>query len=318
MSATGLSFRAGNATDLRETFAISARTTHDAGARQGILPSGEEPTKAQIAGDWRRRRGLIEFIAAQPDGRYEICEDGSGAVGYARVVRFGEMEELTELMVDPGHQGRGIGHALLERCWPTHPTPDLGRVVVAAGAPPDLSLYTAFGVMPAAGHWHMRVETERYLELRAGELADGGGPAAHVLEPDHAVAEWNRLEPGAIRHGRSLLHEFFARDRHCLACVDANTGEASGLCWVSAEGDIGPAVGAWPKDLIPVLIAALDRVARGQEPTHLSVFATTIAWPLLARLRRLGFRVWWPGWIMSSVPLPGLDRYSPTRPAHVL
>jgi hypothetical protein len=36
------------------------------------------------------------------------------------------------------------------------------------------------------------------------------------------------------------------------------------------------------------------------------------------RLRRLGFKVHWPGWIMSSVPLPGLDRYLPTRPARFL
>jgi GNAT superfamily N-acetyltransferase len=317
VSVTGLTFRAGSATDLRETFAISARTIHDVAARQGILPPGEEPTDAQIASDWRRQRGLIEFIAAQPEGRYEICEDGSGPVGYARVVRFGEMEELTELMVKPGHQGQGIGRALLERCWPTSPTPDLGRIVIAAGAPPDLSLYTAFGVMPAAGHWHMRVETERYLEIRATELEDGGA-AAHVLEPDHAVAEWNRLEPEAIRHGRPLLHEFLARDRHCLGCVDPGSGQATGLCWVSGDGDIGPAVGAWPKDLTPVLVAALDRVARAQEPDRLSVFTTTIAWPLLARLRRLGFGVWWPSWIMSSVPLPGLDRYAPTRPPHLL
>jgi hypothetical protein len=77
-------------------------------------------------------------------------------------------------------------------------------------------------------------------------------------------------------------------------------------------------VGAWPKDLTPVLVAALDRVARAQEPDRLSVFTTTIAWPLLARLRRLGFGVWWPSWIMSSVPLPGLDRYAPTRPPHLL
>lgn len=318
MTVTGLSFRAGSATDLRETFAISARAVYEAGTRQGILPPGEGPTDAQLAGDWRRQRGLIEFIAAQPEGRYEICEDGSGAVGYARVVRFGEMEELTELMVKPGHQGRGIGRALLGRCWPHEPTPDLGRLVIAAGAPPDLSLYTAFGVMPAAGHWHMRVETGRYLEARAAEVDYGSDLGAHVLEPDHAVAEWNRLEPGAISHRRGRLHEYFARDRHCLGCVDPATGEASGLCWVSADGDIGPAVGAWPKDLIPVLVAALDRVARAQEPDHLSVFTTTIAWPLLARLRGLGFRVWWPSWIMSSVPLPGLDRYAPTRPPHLL
>jgi hypothetical protein len=48
------------------------------------------------------------------------------------------------------------------------------------------------------------------------------------------------------------------------------------------------------------------------------VFCTTDSWWLLDRLRRLGFRVHWPGWVMSSVPLPGLDRYLATRPARLL
>ena len=44
---------------------------------------------------------------------------------------------LTELMVVPDQQGRGIGRQLIEVAWPGDPTPDLGRVVVAAGSPSD-------------------------------------------------------------------------------------------------------------------------------------------------------------------------------------
>lgn len=318
MTATELSFRDGTATDLRETFAMSERTVYEAAARQGIVPPDRPPTDAQIRGDWRRQRGLIEFLAARPGGRYLICEDGGEAVGYARVVPFTDVEELTELMVRPDHQGTGVGRALLERCWPGDPAPDVGRLVIAAGAPADLTLYTGFGVMPVAGHWHMRLRTERYLEARAAEDEDAGGAPAHVLEPEHAVAEWSRLEPAAIGRPRPELHRFFARDRFCLACVDESTGEAGGLCWVSTDGDIGPAVGASPQSLVAVVVAALDRVARGQEPDHVSVFTTTVAHRLLTRLRRLGFRVWWPSWIMCSGDLPGLDRYAPTRPPHLL
>jgi hypothetical protein len=132
------------------------------------------------------------------------------------------------------------------------------------------------------------------------------------------VAEWGRLEPHAIGHERPALHEFFARDRNCLAALDPRTGEATALCWVSGDGDIGPAVATEPGRLVPVIIAALDRVAMTQEPRHLSVFTTTLSWWLLRRLRQLGFGVFWPSWILCSVPLPGLDRYVPTRPAHLV
>jgi GNAT superfamily N-acetyltransferase len=311
-----LTFRDGAAADLEQTFALSELAIHDTAVRQGVVANGP-PTDGEVARDWTRQRSLLEFIAAQPGGRYIICENGGGPVAYARVVRFDGMEELSELMVHPDHQRRGLGRALLDRCWPGDPTPDLGRVVIAAGAPTDLSLYTAFGVMPITGHWHLRQATEDFLERRSLEL-DRTEPSVHVLKPDRAVAEWQRLEPAAIGHQRPRLHEFFARDRTCLACFDLHTGEARGLCWVSGEGEIGPAVGARPEDLVPVVLAALDRVAKTQEPKELAVFCTTISWWLLRRLRGLGFRVHWPSWLMCSVPLPGLDRYVPTRPPHIL
>jgi GNAT superfamily N-acetyltransferase len=312
-----LLYREGTPADLETTFALSERAIYDSAARQGVVPPDEGPTDADVRRRWVRYRPLVQFIDSVPGGSYWICEGGEGPVGYARVVRFGQMEELTELMVTPGHQGRGIGRSLLDRCWPGDPTPDLGRVVIAAGSPRDLSLYSAFGVMPIAGHWHMRHRAEIYLERRSQEI-DATEPAVHVLAPDRAVAEWKRLEPAAIGHDRPLLHEFFGRDRTCLARLDTTSGEALGLCWVSADGEIGPAVASTSEELVPVVLAALDRVAKTQEPERLSIYTTTISWWLLKRLRGLGFRVYWPSWIMCSVPLPGLDRYMPTRPPHLL
>jgi hypothetical protein len=189
--------------------------------------------------------------------------------------------------------------------------------VIAVGTPADLTLFTDFGVMPVSGHWHMRHRVDRYLEHRAQEV-DSTEPGVHVLTPERAAEEWKRLEPAAIGHGRTALHEFFGRTRSCLATVDAESGHATALCWVSGHGEIGPAVGQEPGNLVPVVLAALDRVAKMQEPETFGVHCTTAAWWLMDRLRGLGFRVHWPAWIMSSVPLPGLDRYLPTRPVRLL
>jgi GNAT superfamily N-acetyltransferase len=312
-----LTFRDGGTSDLPGTFALAQHAMHDAARRQGFAPSRRSLSDADVRADWRRQRSFVEWLAAQDGGCYVLVEsDEKGVIGYARTVRVGQMEQLTELMVAPEHQGAGLGRELLERCWPGDPTPDLGRLIVAAGAPSDLTLYTNFGVMPVAGHWHMRQRTEHYREARSQE--DETGPGVHVLKSDRAVTEWLRLEPAALGHERRALHEFFARDRTCLASLDPATGEARALCWVSSEADIGPAVGAEPGDLMPVVLSALDRVAMTQEPEFLSVYATTLSWWLLRRLRKLGFAVYWPSWVMCSEPLPGLDRYVPTRPPHLL
>jgi GNAT superfamily N-acetyltransferase len=313
-----LTFRDGSVSDLETTFGLSERAVHDSAVRQGVIPASVELTDEHIRRDWTRQRSIVEFIASQPGGRYLIAENGAGGpIGYARTVRFEGMEELTELMVLPDHQRRGIGRQLLELAWPGDPSPEMGRVVVAGGAASDLSLYTEFGVMPVAGHWHMRQSTEVYLAHRAQEI-DTTDPGVHVLKADRAVAEWKRLEPSAIAHGRPSLHEFFGRDRACLATIDPNTGDATSLCWVSSDGDIGPAVARSPGQLVPVVLAALDRVAMTQEPARLGVFTSTLSWWLLRRLRTLGFSVYWPSWVLCSVPLPGLDRYMPTRPPHLL
>lgn len=312
-----LTFREGAVSDLETTFGLSERAIHDSALKQGVVPPGQELSEERIQDDWVRQRSMVEFIASQPGGRYVVAENGpSGIVGYARTVHFDGMEELTELMVRPELQRRGIGKQLLEAVWPGDPTPELGRAVVAGGSASDLSLYTGFGVMPVAGHWHMRTLAEEYLAHRAQEI-DTTDPGVHALKADRAVAEWKRLEPSAVAHGRPALHEFFGRDRTCLATIDSG-GAATSLCWVSSDGNIGPAVANSPGELVPVVLAALDRVAMTQEPRHLSVFTSTLSWWLLRRLRMLGFSVYWPSWVLCSVPLPGLDRYMPTRPAHLL
>ena len=312
-----LSFREGRAGDLRATFELGEAALDASRIERGLLPVDHQRGQEDLEERWQRERPLLEFIVAQADGMFVICEEDDQMVGYTRVARFGAMDELTELWVSPSHAGVGVGRALLERCWPESPTPDLGRVVLGIGRPADLTLYTEFGVMPVSGHWHMRHRSEEYLERRSQEI-DSTEPAVHALTPERAVADWKRLEPPAIGHERPLLHEFFGRTRTCLATMDAARGQATALCWVSSDGEIGPAVGEQPQDLIPVVLAALDRVAKQQEPESFGVFCTTDSWWLLDRLRRLGFRVHWPSWLMSSVPLPGLDRYLATRPARLL
>ncbi len=311
-------FREGGPADLRATFELAVRSLVDALVRSGVTPPRGMGEEGHVTEDWSRQRGLIEFIAAQDHTKFWVCERNDELIGYVRVARFGRMDELTDLAVSPEHARMGVARGLLERCWPDPPSPELGRVVVTIGTPVDLTVYTRVGVMPATGHWHLRHRAEAYEERRALETVDAAEPAVHVLSPDRAVQEWKRLEPLAIGHDRPLLHEFFGRTRSCLACMDTEGRQAAALCWVSPEGEIGPGVGRTPEDLIPVVLAALDRVAKAQEPEVLALYCTTDAWYLLDRLRRLGFHVYWPSWVMSSVPLPGLDRYLPTRPPRLL
>jgi GNAT superfamily N-acetyltransferase len=305
-----LLFREGGPKDQRAAFDLSRLALVEVRGRLGPVPD-EEPQSKDLDGLWARRRPLAEFMAAQ-DGSFFVCEGREGLLGFARTVRFDGMEQLAELFVHPDHQGRGIGRGLLERCWPESPTPDLSRVVVAMGAPADLTLYTGFGAMPANGRLRLVERTERYVERRLRER-DATAPDVHALERGRALAEWERMEPEVLGHRRRPLQEFFARDRTCLACVNPD-GSSSAVCWVSSDGVVGPGVAERPEDLVPVVLAALDRVAKAHEPKELQLPLIASSWWLLQRLRKLGFRISWPGWVMCSVPLPALERYLPVDP----
>lgn len=308
-----LTFREGRASDLEAVYELGESAWDESRRARGLI--AECRSEDELRDGWSRDRPLVEFITAQP-GHFLVCESDGELAGYAMVTRYAGMDEMAELWVAPDHAGRGVSRGLLERCWPKPPTRELARLVVAVGRPADLTLFTEFGVMPVSGHWHMRHRVDEYLEHRAQEL-DSTEPGVHVLTAERAVEEWMRLEPGAISHERPAVHEFFGRTRNCLATVNAD-GHASALCWVSNHGEIGPGVGNGPEDLVPVVLAALDRVAKMQEPETFGVYCTTASWWLMDRLRRLGFKVYWPAWVMSSVPLPGLDRYLPTRPVRLL
>jgi hypothetical protein len=312
-----LSFRQGRAGDLEAVYELGETAWDQSRRARGLIADDQVRTEQQLRDGWGHERPLLEFMTALTGGSFLVCEDADQIVGYVVVSRFPGMDEMAELWVASSHAGQGVSRGLLERAWPESPTPDLGRLVVAVGTPADLTLFTEFGVMPVSGHWHMRHRVDRYLEHRAQEV-DASEPDVHVLTPDRAVEEWKRLEPAAIGHERAPLHDFFGRTRNCLATVDPESGQATALCWVSGHGEIGPGVGRNPEDLVPVVLAALDRVAKMQEPETFGVHCTTASWWLMDRLRRLGFRVYWPAWIMSSIPLPGLDRYLATRPVRLL
>ncbi len=159
--------------------------------------------------------------------------------------------------------------------------------MVAAGAPADLRLYTDFGVMPVTGPLaHASARGASSCERRAQEIDRTEPARARAGPPERAVAEWKRLEPQAIGHERPRLHEFFGRERTCLAAMEATATSATRAVLGQPGGRDRPGGGRHAQDLVPVVLAALDRVAKTQEPETLALFCATDSWWLLRRLRR--------------------------------
>ncbi|MGH3915339.1 MAG: ribosomal protein S18-alanine N-acetyltransferase [Pseudonocardiaceae bacterium] len=76
------------------------------------VPRCTELERALFAGDdpWSPNAFLQALAAGH---HYVAAREGGSLIGYAGLARVGAEAEVHTLAVDPGHQGRGIGRALL-------------------------------------------------------------------------------------------------------------------------------------------------------------------------------------------------------------
>ena len=107
VSAGELSFREGRPSDLRATFELAERSP-SSGRRSGIMVSGDDDRQAYLREEWSRQRPLLEFIAAQPEGQFFVCESGNEIVGHARVARFGQMDASASWPCRPSTPGEAL------------------------------------------------------------------------------------------------------------------------------------------------------------------------------------------------------------------
>ena len=226
------------------------------------------------------------------------------------------MDELTELWVGARRTPAGASAAaLLERCWPESPTPELGRRGRGRRAPrgPDAlhRVRRDAGQRPLA---HAPPARTQYLERRAQEIdateprraRAHPGPRRGGVEAARAGRDRARA-PAAARVLRPHAHlprhaSTTTRQRHRALLGQRRRRHRPG----GGEEARGPRAGgagrARPRGE-DAGARELRRLLHHRRPGG-----------CCDRLRRLGFRVHWPGWVMCSVPLPGLDRYLADAP----
>jgi ribosomal protein S18 acetylase RimI-like enzyme len=117
-------------------------------------------------GTWETRKtaAIAEDCRVQPDGVF-VAENGSGAVvGYVttRLFPVSSMGWIANLAVDPGHQGKGLGRALLERAIAFFKSRGMAaaRIETLEQNPVGQSLYPTLGFKEVARqiHYAMRLE----------------------------------------------------------------------------------------------------------------------------------------------------------------
>jgi GNAT superfamily N-acetyltransferase len=181
-------------------------------------------------------------------GLWVAIERGD-VVGFAGVLRRGDLVHLNDLFVRPGRLGEGIGRRLLEASFPVEGL----RTTTASKDERALPLYTRFGMRPIAP-----------LLYLVGSL-DGGGEVERVPVEDVPAPD----RPGQLRLLAEVGSHGLVRGRAWTAVRPA--GDASWLGPGEGGGDEVLAFAAsverakialpGPHPAVPPLLAAGFRVA---------------------------------------------------------
>ena len=157
----GYAIRPYQPSDLKRLQEITAHTfgpvSIDRNMEQRLGPFG--------AGDWSTRKAgsIADDCAAQPDGVFVAVDPAGDVVGYVttRLNPVSRIGWIPNLAVDPAHQGKGLGRALLEHALAFFRTSGMqvAKIETLAQNPIGQSLYPTLGFQEVAHqiHYAMRL-----------------------------------------------------------------------------------------------------------------------------------------------------------------
>jgi GNAT superfamily N-acetyltransferase len=300
-----ITYRKGAPEDNFTTFKIFQQAILDFGTRTGVLAltGGQDPD--QVEKSWGRRISLWNHLTETAD-QYWIAEEDGQAVGYARSIVRGDVRELTEFFVLPGHQTSGIGRELLARAFPLDDAKH--RVIVATSDFRALARYLKSGVYPYV--------TEIFVE-RVPERAqvDSDLECTPMDSSEEALRTAGELDEAILGHRRDVDHAWLMKER--TGYFYRRNGQAAGYGYVHKDF-YGPFALTDNRDFPAILAHAETRAHElGSEWVGFEL-------PLVNRaatkyLMNRGYRLTgFIGSIMSDRPFGKFENYLLTSPPFFL
>src|SRR5215217_3394162 len=231
--------------------------------------------------EWPEHPDVLDFELGK--GALWLAHARGAVVGYAGVVRHGEIAHLADLFVARDRLGHGIGGALLDAALPR----DGVRTTFASGDERALPLYVRAGLRPFA--------PLLYLGRR-----DGAAPAGAARPPAAAAAGAAAPSPAADGFERAPAAAVAARDAaasrrdrpdllafleaaHAYALIGRRPGCYAVVRPAPAGAWVGPAAAGAAE-----LLAVADAVLAAHGGVRLALGG---AHPALAPLLARGFRI---------------------------
>lgn len=297
----GVVYRRGSSADSRAVFEVFEAAVLDLGQRIGAeaITGGYSPEDLERL--WERRRPLFEHLARTSD-QFWVAERAGRPVGYARSIRRGELQELTELFVLPGEQEAGVGRELLLRSFPRGAAGR--RAIIATIDVRAQARYLKLGIFPRFPIYYLS---------RAPAPVEPSAPAPEPVEPSaEQLAALAAIDQALIGHRRDEDHRWLATERQGF--LYRRDGRPAGYGYVGDRGS-GPLAVLDPADL-PALLAHAEALAYARGVKRFGLDVPSVNETAVTYLLGRGYRIDpFLTFFMSDRPFGSFERYIVTTPS---
>jgi ribosomal protein S18 acetylase RimI-like enzyme len=295
-----VTIRPGTVADSYTAFNLFEQTLADLTQRLGSTTPTSFVDSRTLARMWAERCSLYEHLALSAH-HFQIAEQDGQAVGFARSILRGELQQLTEIFIRPEVQSSGMGRELIRRTFSDNGT--ALRSIIATTDVRAQSLYLKAGVYPRFPLFYFG----RQPEKNAVEKDLVFQP--FVASPEN-LAVIGDLDLTIVGHRRDIDHKWLSLNRQ--GYLYYRDGEVVGYGYTGSRD--GPFALQETSDFPAVLAHAENQAlmaGRDEFGVEVPMINQTAVDYLLGR----GFRIdSFMAIFMSNVPFGQFENYIVTSP----
>ena len=283
-------YRRATIKDLPEVWEVFATTIDKLDKDHGFFekPTPASPPNPQLA-----------FWLKKDPGAFIVAETEDGIAGYSFSYLRGRLWYLADLFVLPGHQGKGIGKALIERTlgsWKGH-TIDNRAVITPAFNPVSASLYMQFEMLPRQPVYF--ASAPRIAVARSLGKERDGQMQVDELAGSEAVRAADRMHQQVLGIPAGWQNEFFVKEQEARCLLFKKGGIPEGYGFIREDGRIGPLLVASESSFQSALEATL-RASAELDCEQITIFFPGTNPGAARTCAERGFRIGYPLLFMSS------------------
>lgn len=295
-----LVYRPARPEDLHTTDALVVASINDLTVRHGFGPmAAASPPDFQLFS-----------LAEDPDGLW-VAESGKEIVGFAWSWVCNDLWFLAQLFVDPGQQGRGIGHELMKLTLEHARSSKVTHRALITFTFNRVSqgLYIRHGLFPKMPIYFFAAPRERVIAgLRERPLR------SVTIENDSAnIESLAKIDARALGVGREKHHRYLLNDPATAGVLLYDDGECVGYSYISSNGHVGPLAVA-RADVLRRAFATALKMAAARSFENVSAFLPGTCNSALSLAADAGMRITFPMLLMASPGYGDWDRYLPRNP----